>query len=133
MGAFTVYLFVRAGDRDAIGATERRLRALHALREELLRAGVRVTPMPGSADLDVEITNVFGGDDRIADPSRVLIVRLTAGDERVDFVCSDGIGRVSAEHHAAKRILVWLDSLSRGHWGDHPLPAELTTQLLTDS
>jgi hypothetical protein len=117
MTAFSVYLFVRStGDRDAIGATECRLHALQALRDELLQAGVRVTPLPGAADLDVEITNVFGAGDRFADGSRVLIVRLSTGDERLDFVCCDGLGRITAEHQAAKRIVSWLESLADGHW-----------------
>lgn len=135
MGAYTVYLFVRAnGDHEPAAVTERRLQALQALRDELVRVGVRVTPLPGHADLDVEITNVFGTGDHSADAQRVLIVRISVGDhERLDFVCSDGLGRVSAEHHAAKRILVWLESLSHRHWGDPYIPRELTTQLMTDS
>ncbi len=134
MGAYTVYLFVRTNaDREPAAVTERRLQALQALRDELVRVGVRVTPLPGHADLDVEITNVFGTGDHSADAQRVLIVRISVGDERLDFVCSDGLGRVSAEQHAAKRILVWLDSLSHPHWGEAYIPRELTTQLMTDS
>lgn len=123
MSGLTVYLFVRStGDRDAIGATECRLQALHALREELHRAGVRVTPMPGTADLDVEITNVFCARDRVADANRVLIIRLSTADERLDFVCSDGFDHVSAEHHAAQRIVLWLESLGRDLWSQPALP-----------
>jgi hypothetical protein len=135
MSAFTVYLFVRAAsDHDSAGA-HRRLQALQALRDELVGLGIRVSPVPDQADLDVEITNVFGTSEesicgeprrlvRGGEGRRVVIVRISVGDERLDFVCSDGIGRVSAEHHAAKRILAWLDSLGQdasshaGEWRD---------------
>lgn len=132
MTGFTVYLFVRGGDRVPTASAERRLQALGALREELLRAGVRVTPMPGHADLDVEITNVFGSGEH-TDGHRVIIVRLSVGDDRLDFVCSDGIGRVSAEHHAAKRIVVWLESLLQGDFAQHTLTRALCAHLSSES
>jgi len=117
MDTFTVYLFVR--DRSQSSVTiERRLQSLKALREELVSLGVQVTALPDEADLQVEIRNVFGtsegpGGKPLAgsDGHRVLIIRLMIGDDPVEFVCSDGIGNMPAERHAAKRVLVWLHNL----------------------
>jgi hypothetical protein len=121
MDTFAVYLFVRNTARThSPAAMERRLQALQALREELVELdGVRITALPYEADLQVEITNVFGANEgpggpiRTADAGhRVLIVRLLIADEPVEFVCSDGVGNVPAERHAARRVLVWLHNLA---------------------
>ena len=121
MDNFTVYLFVRDAARiQSPAAMERRLRALQALREELIAlGGVRITALPYEADFQVEITNVLGpnggpdGAIRTAgDGHRVLIIRLLIADEPVEFVCSDGIGKAPAERHAARRVLVWLHNLA---------------------
>ncbi|PYR08517.1 MAG: hypothetical protein DMG00_14965 [Acidobacteria bacterium] len=64
MTGFTVYLFVRAPQSlpgspgDGATSTERRLNALHVLRDELVALGIQVAPVPDLADLHVEITNV---------------------------------------------------------------------------
>jgi hypothetical protein len=141
MRAFTVYLFVRgAADEDLPAIAARRLQALQALRDELLVHGVHVTTVPAEADLAVEITNVFAIDEdpplarvrrRVRGKSRprVLIVRLSNGNDRMDFVCSDGIGRVPAEQHAAQRIMMWLDHPADPNRSGFPrsATAELTT------
>jgi hypothetical protein len=114
-----VYLFVRTppdGPGSVVGL--RRLKAVQELRDELRRmGGVIVTASPHRADLQVEITNVFASDDSTLprDGRRVVVVRLSAGDERMDFVCADGPGVVSAEQQAAKRIALWLETLDRDH------------------
>ena len=121
MDTFTVYLFVR--DRTHTQspiAIEGRLQALQALRDELVALGsVRVTALPYEADLQVEITNVFGTNEVPhratscgSESQRVLIIRLLIVNEPVEFVCADGIGNVLAERHAARRVLVWLHNLS---------------------
>jgi hypothetical protein len=124
MDNFTVYLFVRDNSRSQPPvAIRRRLHALNSLREELAALGnVRVTAVPHEADLQVEIKNVFSGDENRAGTKphgaaadRVLIIRMMIADEPVEFVCADGIGNVPAEHHAAKRVLVWLYSLMACH------------------
>jgi hypothetical protein len=121
MDTFTVYLFVRdAALIQSAAAMKRRLQALQALREELVMLdGVRVTAVPDEADLQVEITNVFGTNERsegairnTGTGQRVLIIRLLIADEPVEFVCSDGIGNVPAERHAARRVMVWLHNLT---------------------
>ena len=120
MDTYTVYLFVR--DRSHSHppiAIEPRLQAQQALKEELVALGnVRVTALPHEADLQVEIKNVFGTDEGPVPRNsraghRVLIIGLLiGGHELVEFVCADGIGNVPAEHHAAKRVLVWLHNLT---------------------
>ena len=61
MGAYTVYLFVRTNaDREPAAVTERRLQALQALRDELVRVGVRVTPLPGHGNLRVLVIHPSG-------------------------------------------------------------------------
>ena len=136
MTGFTVYLFVRAPQSlqgspgDGATSTERRLNALHVLRDELVALGIQVAPVPDLADLHVEITNVFATREATRD-HRVVMVRLTIGNERLEFVCSDGIGRVPAERQAAKRIVAWLDS--PGVAGAVRLPTALTTGLSTHS
>jgi len=120
MDTFTVYLFVRDRSRTHSAASlEQRLAAQQALREELLSTGnVRVTALPYEADLQVEITNVVDTYERPTgvmargEAHRVLIIRLLIGDEPVEFVCSDGIGNMPAERHAARRVLVWLNNLA---------------------
>jgi hypothetical protein len=120
MDTFTVYLFVRDRSRTHSAASlQQRLAAQQALREELLSTGsVRVTALPYEADLQVEITNVVDTYERPTgvtargEAHRVLIIRLLIGDEPVEFVCSDGIGNMPAERHAARRVLVWLNNLA---------------------
>jgi len=116
MSASTVYLFVRTppdGPGSIVGL--RRLKAVQELRDELRRmGGVIVTASPNRADLQVEITNVFASEQEATlprDGRRVVVVRLSAGDERMDFVCADGPGAISAEQQAAKRIALWLETL----------------------
>jgi hypothetical protein len=134
MSAFTVYLFVRTPpDGPSSVVALRRLKALQGLRDELARIeGVMVTAGPGHADLHVEITNVFASDDEapVRDGRRVVIVRVSAGDERTDLVCADGFGRHSAEHQAARRICLWLESLDREGppRPPHQLPEALTVR-----
>jgi hypothetical protein len=131
MSASTVYLFVRTppdGPGSPVGL--RRLKAVQELRDELRRMGdVIVTASPIRADLQVEITNVFASDDAALprDGRRVVVIRLSAGDDRMDFVCADGPGAVSAEQQAAKRIALWLESLDQTPipYG-HRLPDALT-------
>ena len=114
MSASVVYLFVRTPpDGPSSAVALRRLKALQELRDELRRSGgAIVTASPHRADLQVEITNVFASDDETPrrDGRRVIVVRLSAGDSRMDFVCADGYGRVTAEQQAAKRIALWLES-----------------------
>ena len=128
MTPFAVYLHLRASEEaQPSRMTDRRLQALHALHEELSNIGVRVTPLPERADLEVEITNVFlSGETHLpgradtcslAERSRIMSIRLSVADEHLEFVCSDG-GRISAEHHAAQRILMWLDNSSRPRMAD---------------
>jgi|SRR5436189_5069687 len=128
MTPFAVYLHLRASeDLQRSQMTDRRLQALHALHEELSNIGVRVTPLPERADLEVEITNVFlAGETQLpgrvdtcnrVERSRIMSIRLSVNDEHLEFVCSDG-GRVTAEHHAAQRILMWLDNSSRPRMTD---------------
>src|SRR5438093_7477263 len=132
MTPFTVYLLVRAsednGDASKSLTTDRRLQALRALHDELTTIGIRVTPLPERADLEVEITNVFvAGQGRtpgraetcsLVERGRIMSIRLSVGDERLEFVCSDGTGRVPAERHAAHRIMMWLDNSSRPRMTD---------------
>jgi len=110
-----VYLFVRTPpEGPSSAAALRRLKALQELRDELRRAGVIVVASPERSALQVEITNVFASDDnaRVRD-GRVIIVRLSAGDERMDFVCTDGCRNVPAERQAARRICLRLETLDR--------------------
>jgi hypothetical protein len=123
MTPFTVYLVVRnTPDNHKSHAMDRRLRALRALHDELTTIGVRVTPLPEYADLEVEITNVFvAGESHLpgradtttpAERGRIMSIRLSVSDEHAELVCSDGMGRVPAERYAAQRIMMWLDGLS---------------------
>jgi hypothetical protein len=125
MSQFTVYLFMRSTPYDTTpAAAERRLGSLQAVRDELLALdGISVSAVPAEADLLVEITSVRGLDDGPAAgrderlshrPSRqrILIVRLTFEEDRLDFVCSDG-GNVTAERQAARRIRAWLTGSDR--------------------
>ena len=140
MDTFTVYLFVRDRSQSTNVTIERRLQSLKALREELVALGVRVTALPDEADLQVEIRNVFGtnegpGGKPLAgsDGHRVLIIRLLIAEEPVEFVCSDGIGNVPAECHAAKRVLVWLHNLAQCHdRAAKPIVAGFTVNLSTN-
>jgi len=141
MDTFTVYLFVRDRSRTQSAASlEQRLAAQQALRDELLSTGnVRVTALPDEADMQVEITNVVGTYERHAgttargEAHRVLIIRLLIGNEPVEFVCSDGIGNVPAERHAARRVLVWLNNLAAYQSGaGRTLAAGLTLNLSTN-
>ncbi len=138
MDTFSVYLFVR--DKSQAHppiAIKRRLQALQALREELTALGnVRITALPHEADLQVEIKNVFVTNEgpvtgrRREVEHRVLVVRILIANEPVEFLCADGIGNVPAEHHAAKRVLVWLYNLAEYHCrASRRLPTELTVEL----
>jgi len=126
MSASTVYLFVRTPpDGPTSPVALRRLKALQELRDELRRTGGIVVAAPQAADLHVEITNVFASDTsaHIGADGRVLVVRLAAGEERLDFVCADGYGRATAEQQAARRIYLWLDNLDRPA---HPHPPRVS-------
>ena len=138
MDTFSVYLFVR--DKSQLHppiAIKRRLQALQALREELTALGnVRITALPHEADLQVEIKNVFVTNEgpvtgrRREVEHRVLVVRILIANEPVEFLCADGIGNLPAEHHAAKRVLVWLYNLAEYHCrASRRLPTELTVEL----
>jgi hypothetical protein len=138
MDTFSVYLFVRDKSQSHPPiAIQRRLQALQALREELTAIGnVRVTALPQEADLQVEIKNVFVTNEgpvngrRKEVEHRVLIIRLMIADEPVEFLCADRIGNLPAEHHAAKRVLVWLYNLTEYHCrASRRLPSELTVEL----
>lgn len=124
MTPFTVYLVVRkTPDSNKTHTMDRRLRALRSLHDELTTIGIRVTPLPERADLEVEITNVFVAGESVAairgetsvaaERGRIMSIRLSIGDEHVEMVCSDGMKRVPAERYAAQRIMMWLDGLSR--------------------
>jgi|SRR5215813_12726616 len=124
MTPFSVYLVVRnTPESNKSHVLDRRLRALRTLHEELRSLGIHVTAMPDRADLEVEITNVFvaGESQTLArvdagsatERGRIISIRLSVADEHVELVCSDGMGRVPAERHAAQRILMWLDLSSR--------------------
>lgn len=110
----TVYLFMHPFDDAPQGAALLRLNALRGLRDELAAMpGVRVSPVPQQADLEVEITNVIATDDAgcgvsRGDGQRILVIRMNRNGERLDFVCSDGRGRLSAERQAARRIRDWV-------------------------
>jgi hypothetical protein len=138
MDTFSVYLFVRdKSESHPPIAIKRRLHALQALREELTALGnVRVTALPHEADLQVEIKNVFVTNEgpragrRKPAEHRVLVVRLLIADEPVEFLCADGVGKLPAEHHAAKRVLVWLYNLAEYHCrASRRLPVELSVEL----
>jgi len=129
MTPFTVYLVMRnTPDTNRAQLMDRRLRSLRALHDELLAVGIRVTPLPDLADLEVEITNVsVAGEGRApshaettirAERGHILSIRLSVSGERVELVCSDGTGRETAEHFAAQRILIWLDQSSRPRMTD---------------
>src|SRR5262245_2648943 len=124
MTPFSVYLVVRnTPDGNKSHVLDRRLRALRALHGELSALGIHVTATPDRADLEVEITNVFVAGEthapahadsaRVVERGRIISIRLSVADEHVELVCSDGMGRVPAEQHAAQRILMWLDLSSR--------------------
>ncbi len=111
MDRITAYLFARTIPDGATGAERRRLQALQALRDELIALGtVTVTATPEEADVQVEITDVVAGA-----AHRVVMVRLSADDEPLDFVCSDGSGSMTAEHQAARRIHAWMHQWSATH------------------
>jgi len=131
MSASTVYLFVRTPpDGPTSPLALRRLKALQELRDELRRRGdVIVTAAPQHAESQVEITNVFASEDNplLRDCGRVIVLRLSAGDERLDFVCADAPAGRSAEQQAAGRICVWLERVDRDAVSDYPrVPESLT-------
>ncbi len=110
----TVYLYMHPLDHAGERQTLVRLNALRALRDELSAyAGVQVSATPRAADLEVEIVNIVGTDEPTGvlsrDPrQRILVVRMCRGGERLDFVCSDGRGELTAERQAARRIRNWV-------------------------
>lgn len=110
----TVYLYMHALDRSSERQTLLRLNALRSLRDELSAyAGITVCATPQQADLEVEVMNVVGHDDGRGalgnDPGqRILVVRMLRNGERLDFVCSDGLGELTAERQAARRIRNWV-------------------------
>jgi hypothetical protein len=114
MTAMTVYLYMHSIDRVTTAAAILRLGALRMLRDELSALpGIRVSAVPQGADLEVEIINVTATDDGpgclhrdIA--QRILVVRMCANGERLDFVCSDGQDDLTAERQAARRIRNWI-------------------------
>ena len=107
MDRINVYVSARSSE-DAGGVERRRDQALQALREELMGlAVVSVAAAPEQAELHVEITNVVAGA-----AQRVLMLRLEVEDEKLDFVCSDRTGNVTAEQQAARRIQAWMQGWS---------------------
>lgn len=109
----TVYLYMHPVDHASERQTLLRLDALRGLRDELSAlAGVRVYATPQAADLEVVVVNVVANDgpDNIGSETgpRILVVRMTRNGERLDFVCSDGLGDRSAERQAARRIRNWV-------------------------
>jgi hypothetical protein len=119
MDPLNVYLYVQpSSDSGASTGDRRKLQSMLTLRDELVAlGGVHVAPAPQVADLQVEIMNLVGHSDarpkakpapRRDDAHRILIVRVQVENERLDFVCSDGIGHMTAESQAAKRIHAWM-------------------------
>ena len=122
MNPVSVYLYSHStSTAGGSSVDQRRLHAMLALRDELLAlGGVRLSAAPQEADLQVEIVNLLRLDDgptaavdatgRHHDPERrrILVVRIAFDQERLDFVCSDGLGSVSAESQAARRIHTWV-------------------------
>lgn len=109
----TVYLYMHPVDHASERQTLSRLDALRGLRDELSTlAGVKVCATPQTADLEVEIVNVVANDGPATiggeTGQRILVVRMTRNGERLDFVCSDGLGERSAERQAARRIRNWV-------------------------
>lgn len=109
-----VYLYMHPLDQTAERHTLARLNALRRLRDELSAfSGMCVSATPHDADLEVEIVNVVGSDEatgalRGDAGQRILVVRMSRGGERLDFVCSDGRGELTAERQAARRIRNWI-------------------------
>lgn len=110
----TVYLYMHPLDHAGERPTLVRLDALRTLREELSAyPGVRVSATPVAADLEVEIVNVVANHDDVSTlhrdgGHRILVVRMARNGERLDFVCSDGRGEMTAERQAARRIRNWV-------------------------
>jgi hypothetical protein len=106
----TVYLHMPQGDRRDGHFILAGLNALRLIRDQLSAyPGVRVVAAPATADVDVQIVDIVppqagGGDSG----QYILVVRMTRKGERLDFVCSDGPGSLSAERQAARRIRNWL-------------------------
>lgn len=110
----TVYLYMHPLDDASERQTMLRLNALRALRDELsAHVGVKVCATPQVADLEVEVVNVVAPDAASGALTReigqrILVVRMTRNGERLDFVCSDGSGPLTAERQAARRIRNWV-------------------------
>jgi hypothetical protein len=114
LAPLTAYVHMPALNGASEAVSRLRDDALRALREELASlCGVRVSPVPQGADLEVEITNVLRVDEGSharsdAGRRRILVVRLGRNGERLDFVCSDGRSTMPAERQAARRIRGWV-------------------------
>jgi len=109
----TVYLYMHSLDHASERQTLLRLEAMRLLRDELSAyTAVKVCATPQTADLEVEVVNVVVNDDSVDTGSehvqRILVVRMTRNGERLDFVCSDGRGELTAERQAARRIRNWV-------------------------
>ena len=112
-------------------AVWRGVASVKAMSDALARYGIRVMKPPHAADVQVEIVNVLGGDDgpivRSAKLSqrvperrpRVLIIRLSVHDHRVEFVSAERLGQVTAEDLAAKRIRAWVAELTMHQCSRH--------------
>ncbi len=147
MRSLNVFLFSQATSSEGAmsPADRRRLPAMKALHHELLTLGIGVSAAPQDTDLQVEIAHVLGIEEgpmvrmardasRLPDRPRTIVVRVSADDrQESDLVCVDGVGNMTAERQAARRIQAWLctqlQALSPGEpyaaaaWVRHPTTA----------
>jgi hypothetical protein len=121
MKSLNVFLFSQSTSGDGASlADQQRLQAMKALRDELLTLGIGVSAAPQDTDLQVEIVHVLGIEDgplvrsatdasHLPERPRTLVVRVSADAElHSDLVCPDGMGNMTAERQAARRIQAWL-------------------------
>jgi hypothetical protein len=121
MKSLKVFLFCQSTSGDGTSRDDRRrLPAMKALRDELLTFGIGVSAAPQDTDLQVEIAHVLGIEEgplvrsardasRLPERPRTVVVRVSADDDQQsDLVCVDGIGNMTAERQAARRIQAWL-------------------------